>query len=487
VNSQNMQTSTKKKKSKKSKQSESNTDKVSGDITDAGIITKKTKDRKGKKKSKQTPAPGKSKVNKTLPREPDISSDHKDTASDLDAAAHNVDLKESDKESNTIEGSNAEELKQERSSVGETLIKIIHTNKIAEDSHLEQDSEDTVDLNEDAVEQSKVEESHIREADVSSDQENTAPYPDAPNDSTDSKETDTVEGSNEEELKQEPFVKETLTGQTDAGETAEDAQAEQAPEDTVDHGDSVGKEQNHVEESPIQEPDISSEQNDAGADPNVDDGVAKVTAATPEKVEEIAVSQIYEAIQKITQSQGDIALHPATEEKSKADVTSSLLEASANEIMQNKVTWASPESSLQHAIAKMQQTNAGYVMVGQNGALEGVVSKSDITKAMSPFLLPIFAKWRRPLDDATLKIRIKWIMSRPVRTIKPQMSLAAIIEHMSQFRGRCLPVMDEEGNVQGIVTAFDVFQALLKHNSNTCSTEEANRELVKTASSTETT
>jgi CBS domain-containing protein len=155
--------------------------------------------------------------------------------------------------------------------------------------------------------------------------------------------------------------------------------------------------------------------------------------------------------------------------------------------MQNKVIWASPEESLQQAIAKMQQTNAGYIMVGKNGALEGIVSKSDITKAMSPFLMPIFAKWRRPLDDASLKIRIRWIMSRPVRTIETQTSLEAIIEHLSRFRGRCLPVMDEEGSVQGLVTAFDIFQTLLKHNSNTCSTEEADRELVETASSTETT
>jgi CBS domain-containing protein len=189
----------------------------------------------------------------------------------------------------------------------------------------------------------------------------------------------------------------------------------------------------------------------------------------------------------MTQSHADLPGQPITEEKSTPGITSGLLEICASEIMQNQVIWASPEDSLQHAFAKMQQTDAGYIMIGLNNALEGIVSKSDITKAMSPYLLPIFAKWRRPLDDATLKIRIKWIMSRPVRTIKPETSLAAIMERMSQFRGRCLPVTDEEGNVQGLVTAFDIFQALLKSNSNTSSTEEAPPELVKTASSTETT
>jgi CBS domain-containing protein len=123
-------------------------------------------------------------------------------------------------------------------------------------------------------------------------------------------------------------------------------------------------------------------------------------------------------------------------------------------------------------------------MIGRNGVLEGIVSKSDITRAMSPYLQPIFAKWRRPLDDATLKIRIKWIMSRPVHTIKPETSLAAIVEYMSQFRGRCLPVMNEEGNVQGLVTAFDIFQSLLKSYSNTRSTGQTAQALVESASPT---
>jgi hypothetical protein len=67
VNPQNMPTKTEKNKSKKSKQKESNAEKLSGDIT----------------------------------------------APDPNAADINVNLKESNKEPNAIEGSNAEELKQE--------------------------------------------------------------------------------------------------------------------------------------------------------------------------------------------------------------------------------------------------------------------------------------------------------------------------------------------------------------------------------------
>ena len=281
------------------------------------------------------------------------------------------------------------------------------------------------------------------------------------------KESDIVEGNDAEESKQEqPSVEETPAETTDAGEIEEQAQTGQAPEDTADSQDAAAG-QNNPEESQLYQPDVSPDQEDNAPDPNAANDVAEDSAAAPETSEEPARGEIFEAIRKITQSPAILPGQSAMTKNEIPGVACDLFEILANDIMQNKVTWASPNDSLQQAYAKMKQTDAGYIMIGQKRVLEGIVSKSDITRAMSPYLQPIFVKWRRPLDDATLKIRIKWIMSRPVRTIKPDTSLAAIMEYMSQFRGRCLPVTDEAGNVQGLVTAFDIFKALLKSGSNT--------------------
>jgi len=119
------------------------------------------------------------------------------------------------------------------------------------------------------------------------------------------------------------------------------------------------------------------------------------------------------------------------------------------------------------ALTKMQQHDAGYMMVGRNGVLEGIVSRYDLTGAISPYLRPVFARWRRPSDDATLQIKIKWVMTRPVLTINPETPLPAIMQNMRRFSVRCLPVTDQRGKVQGLVTAFDIFKALLKLKSNT--------------------
>lgn len=138
-----------------------------------------------------------------------------------------------------------------------------------------------------------------------------------------------------------------------------------------------------------------------------------------------------------------------------------LLRIPAKDVMTTDVVWSEPDETVQDVIAKMQQNNTGYVLVGRNNVLEGLVSNSSILGAVSPYLRPMFAKWRRPEDDATLGIKVKWIMSRPVRAVSQDASLASMIESMRRYGGRCLPVVDGRGKVQGIVTVFDVLLRIL--------------------------
>jgi CBS domain-containing protein len=142
-----------------------------------------------------------------------------------------------------------------------------------------------------------------------------------------------------------------------------------------------------------------------------------------------------------------------------------LLRKTAAEIMDPKVVWATPESTVQEVIALMQQHSCGYILVGTNGVIEGLVSRSDILGAVSLYLRPVFAKWRRPEDDATLGVKVKWIMSRPVRTIRPDTTLVTMIECMRRFGGRCLPVVDEQGGARGIVTVFEILLHVLDVDS----------------------
>jgi len=268
---------------------------------------------------------------------------------------------------------------------------------------------------------------------------------------------------------------------TGAGKITEKTGTGKTGTDKDDSKQAPAVKKSKAKKTPSRKPEASNKRKKAAKNKKPAHDVNKDEVTATEKCDDAEMGKVSEAIKKIAQSPAVLPGQAVAAKNEIHGLACDLFEIRANDIMQNNVTWASPDDSLQQAYAKMQQTDAGYIMIGSNGALEGIVSKSDIKRAMSPYLLPIFAKWRRPLDDATLKIRIKWIMSRPVRTIKPETSLAAIMEYMSQFRGRCLPVTDEEGNVHGLVTAFDIFQALLKSGSNTPAESRRAGELVESA------
>ena len=168
--------------------------------------------------------------------------------------------------------------------------------------------------------------------------------------------------------------------------------------------------------------------------------------------EEIAGGAVSQAIQKMVQS-----LPVIPEEHART-----LLSVCAKDIMKKEVLWGTPDDSVQAAMDKMQQADAACMMVGDSGSLEGIVTWVDIAEAVSVFLRPSFVKWRRAADDATLQIKIKVIMTRPVRTINPQTSLAVIMEDMRQHHLCSLPVVNEQGQIEGVVTGYDIFDLLLK-------------------------
>ena len=201
------------------------------------------------------------------------------------------------------------------------------------------------------------------------------------------------------------------------------------------------------------EQEIDAEEAEQGAE-DADTAFEDVAEEQTAESQEPAAGEVSKSIQQMAYSQSN-------QPREQSLAGSGLC---AKDVMLKELVWGSPDDSVQQTFAKMQQHDAGYMMVGQNGVLEGIVSNSNITGALSPYLRPIFAKWRRPLDDATLKIRIKWIMSKPVRTVKPDASLVTVMGNMCQFGQRAFPVVDEQGKVQGLVTVFCVFQALLNSN-----------------------
>jgi CBS domain-containing protein len=276
----------------------------------------------------------------------------------------------------------------------------------------------------------------------------------APAEKANSKESDTAPESDSEKSKpQEP--------------AAENAPAEQPPteEDTeqaveTDKTDTAEQAGDANENAANQQAEAATEENAADIETDASDKAVEEKVAAADVSKDQPVS---ETIQRMTQSPATLPGEPASPAQAQAPAASDTI--CAKDIMQQNIVWGSPDDSVQQALTKIQH-DTDYIMIGRDGMLEGIVSKSDLSGAISPYLRPVFAKWRRPMDDATLQIKVKWIMTKPVQTISPETSLKVIIENIRQSHRRALPVVDQQGKVQGLVTVFEIFNALLNSYQN---------------------
>lgn len=139
----------------------------------------------------------------------------------------------------------------------------------------------------------------------------------------------------------------------------------------------------------------------------------------------------------------------------------------AKELMCSDVHWMTDDDTVGQAQTKMHQLGVSYLLIGNGSKIEGIVTKSDLAGAASIYLRPIFAKWRRPEDDATLQIRLKWIMSKQIYAVKPETPLANIVHLKCKYDISYLPVVDTQGHVQGVVTTKDIFKAIMKKEIST--------------------
>lgn len=165
---------------------------------------------------------------------------------------------------------------------------------------------------------------------------------------------------------------------------------------------------------------------------------------------------VAQAIRQLTQQN-----EPSISAVSQTGIAELLPGLTAGQIIKQTALWVGPEDTVEDVLHHMQHHNVSYTLVGADGKIEGLLSRSDMAAAVSPYTRSVFAHWRRPLDYATLQIRVKWFMSRPVHTIRTDASLIAVIDTMMRYAVRGLPVVDADGRAVGILTVYDIFAALL--------------------------
>ncbi len=123
-----------------------------------------------------------------------------------------------------------------------------------------------------------------------------------------------------------------------------------------------------------------------------------------------------------------------------------------SDIMSDRVQTLSPDSSLREAKQLFERKRFHHVVITERQKIVGVISDRDILKAISPF---VGNPMERSQDRNTLSKRIHQIMKRSLVTIGPAATAAEAARKMLAENVSCLPVVDDDQQILGVVTVRD--------------------------------
>ncbi len=123
-----------------------------------------------------------------------------------------------------------------------------------------------------------------------------------------------------------------------------------------------------------------------------------------------------------------------------------------NQLLQvkgNDVWSVPPNTTTFDAVKLMADMNIGSLLVIENGDIVGIFSERDYARKVAL------------LNRSSKTTPVGEIMSSPVVSVRPDQNLQKCMALMTDKRIRHLPVIDEEGELMGIISIGDVVKAVI--------------------------
>jgi len=128
-------------------------------------------------------------------------------------------------------------------------------------------------------------------------------------------------------------------------------------------------------------------------------------------------------------------------------------------IMSQKIVTVEMDETLERIREIFEQHRFHHLLVVSGRRLMGVISDRDLLKSISPFVDTLSETSR---DLAILQKRAHQIMTRKPISVSKDVTVQIAAETLLANNISCLPVTNEEGNVEGILTWRDILVALVK-------------------------
>jgi acetoin utilization protein AcuB len=134
----------------------------------------------------------------------------------------------------------------------------------------------------------------------------------------------------------------------------------------------------------------------------------------------------------------------------RSDLSSFQLPAQVDELMTQAVMSLQLNATFGDAVSLLASQHVRHsVIVDEQGKLKGVISDRDLLRALART-----PDWKsKPVRD---------IMTHEPFVVHPNTSVADALAQMIEKRINCLPVIDDDGKVCGILTSTDLLESYHK-------------------------
>ncbi len=134
------------------------------------------------------------------------------------------------------------------------------------------------------------------------------------------------------------------------------------------------------------------------------------------------------------------------------------------DIMTTRVVTLEMDDTLEVVKEIFENTRFHHLPITEDGKLRGIISDRDFARHISPFISTLS---ERTQDVNTLKKKVHQIMSRDIITASKETTIPEAAQILLKTNVSCLPVVSDEGTLEGIVTMRDLLRALLKDHLET--------------------
>ena len=124
------------------------------------------------------------------------------------------------------------------------------------------------------------------------------------------------------------------------------------------------------------------------------------------------------------------------------------------EVMTRDAVTVTMDHSLKAIREIFETSQFHHRLVEKDNKLTGIISDRDLLKHISPFIGSVWME--RPQDINTLSKRAHQIMRRPLLVTASNISVDDASVYLLHERVTCLPVVDADYHIEGIVTWRDL-------------------------------